>query len=230
MSKQVDIGIRSRLAAICSGESISEFTASVNAFANGEITSHRQVELWLAGASDIPFYFVLHASIAYNIRLHWLLFGEGPHDTGLPKALPGNNEIGLAADRLRSLAKGKISTGKFRSLVGFPLGKIEQSLLSNSKRLTAVRVKRLLGEIRVDADSIFVRKGYISDSESDNQSKSAVSSSEPISLYFSSSEFSPYDIADMIETLSALYNEIGGDRLVIDSVEILDPMCVGVPL
>jgi hypothetical protein len=47
----------------------------------------------------------------------------------------------------------------------------------------------------------------------------------PLYLYFDLEEFSDNEIAEMIGMLSDVYQEIGGDRLVIDSTTLLQPAC-----
>lgn len=44
----------------------------------------------------------------------------------------------------------------------------------------------------------------------------------PLSLYFDADEYTSYDIAKMIDILSELYQEVGGDRLIIDSTGVLE--------
>jgi hypothetical protein len=51
----------------------------------------------------------------------------------------------------------------------------------------------------------------------------------PLSLYFDLSEFAAPEIAEMIGLLSDLYAEVGGDRLVIEGMTLLDPAELPVP-
>jgi hypothetical protein len=47
-----------------------------------------------------------------------------------------------------------------------------------------------------------------------------------LSLYFDLSEFSPAEIAAVLQQFSSLYESVGGDQLVIEDVSMLDPASV----
>jgi hypothetical protein len=55
------------------------------------------------------------------------------------------------------------------------------------------------------------------------------STAPPITFYFDTAEFSDREIADILVRLSDLYRAIGGDALVIDRTETLDPSLVLTP-
>jgi hypothetical protein len=71
-----------------------------------------------------------------------------------------------------------------------------------------------------DTDSVLMYKFITQGPESE----------APISLYFDLDSLTPTDIADLMVFLSELYEDLGGDGLIIDDVTLLDFQPATVPV